>query len=47
MGRGAKGAAYVLAPHGLLTLISYGTQGNLPRGGPTHNGLGPPASLTT
>ena len=37
-----RGAAYWLALHGLLSLLSYRTQDHQPRDGPTHNGLGPP-----
>lgn len=29
-------AAYWPAPHGLLSLLFYGTQGHLPRDGPSH-----------
>ena len=42
MQRPWTGAAYLLAPHGLLSLLSYRTQDHQPRDGPTHNGLGPP-----
>jgi hypothetical protein len=35
------GAAYWLAPHGLLNLLSY-NPGPQPRDGTTHNGLDPP-----
>jgi hypothetical protein len=35
------GAAYWLASHGLLSLLSYGTQYYQPRGGNTHQGLSP------
>jgi hypothetical protein len=39
-------AAYWLASHGLLRLLSYSTQGQQPRNGPTHNVLGPsPSSI--
>ena len=44
MQRPWRGAADQLAPHGLLSLFSYRTQGHQPRDGPTHNGLGPPNS---
>ena len=37
-----RGAAYWLAPHGLLSLLSYRTQDHQPRDGPTHNGQNPP-----
>jgi len=33
------GAAYWLAYHGLLSLLSYRTQHHQPRDGTTHNGL--------
>jgi hypothetical protein len=46
MQRPWKGAAYWLAPHGLLGLLSYRTQDHQPRDGTTHNGLGPPPSIT-
>jgi hypothetical protein len=36
-----RGAASWLAPHGLLSLLSYRTQDHQLRGGTTHNGLGP------
>ena len=38
MQRPWKGAAYWLAPHGLLSLLSYRTQDHQPRDGTTHNG---------
>lgn len=44
--RSWRGAAYRLAPHGLLSLLSYSTQSRLTRGGATRNGLGPPPSIT-
>jgi hypothetical protein len=34
-----EGAAYWLAPHGLLSLLSYRTQGHQYEEGPVHNGL--------
>ena len=37
-----RSAAYWLAPHGLLSLLSDRTQDHLPRVCPTHNGRGPP-----
>jgi hypothetical protein len=37
MQRPWRGAAYWLAPHLLLNLLSYRTQDHLPRSGPTHN----------
>jgi hypothetical protein len=39
-------AAYWLAPHGFLSLFSYRTEVYQPRDGFTHNGLGPPQSIT-
>jgi hypothetical protein len=46
-----RGAAYWhtspwFAPHCLLRVLSYKTQGHHPRDGHTHNGLGPPPSTT-
>jgi hypothetical protein len=41
-----RAAYYWLAPHGLLSLLSYRTQDHQPRDGPTHNGLGPPSLIT-
>ena len=41
-----EGAAYWLAPHGLLSLLSYRTQVHQLRHDPTHNRLGPPPSIT-
>ena len=35
-----KGAAYLLDPHGLFSLLSNRTQSYQPRDGPTNNGLG-------
>ncbi|KAM7325014.1 hypothetical protein ACRRTK_015267 [Alexandromys fortis] len=46
MQRPWKGAAYRLAPHGLLNLSPYRTQDHQPRGSPTHNGLSTPPSIT-
>jgi hypothetical protein len=46
MQRPQMDAAYWLAPHGLLSLLPYRTEDPLPRGGPTHNGLRPHASVT-
>ena len=37
--------AYQLAPHGLLTLLPYMTQGHLQRGGTTHSMLDPLISV--
>ena len=34
-----RGTAHWLAPHGLLSLLSYRTQGHQPRGCTTHSGL--------
>ena len=33
---------YWLAPHGLLSLLSYRTQDHQPKGGPTHSGINSP-----
>jgi hypothetical protein len=44
MQRPWRDAAYWLAPRGLLSLLSDRTQDHLPRGGITHNSLGPPLS---
>ena len=41
MQRSRRGAAYGLALHGLLSLLSYRTQDHQPRAGTTHNGLDP------
>ena len=41
-----RGAAYWLAYHGLLSLLSYRTQDNQPRDGTTHHKLVPPLSIT-
>ena len=41
-----EGAAYWLASHGLLSLLSYRTQGHQPRVETTQNGLGLPPSIT-
>jgi hypothetical protein len=42
-----RGAAYWLAPHGLLRLLSYRTQNHHhPRDGSIHKGLDPPPSIT-
>ena len=40
-----KGTLYWLAPHGLLSLFSYGTQDQLPTGGTIHSELSPSTSL--
>ena len=40
MQRPWRGAAYWLALHGLLSLLSHRTQGHQPRDGAIHNGLG-------
>ena len=42
MQRPWRSAAYCLAPHGLLSLLSYRTQDHQPRDGTTHSGLGLP-----
>jgi hypothetical protein len=42
MQRPQKFAAYWLAPHGLLSLLSYRTQNHQPRVGTTHSGLSSP-----
>ena len=39
-------AAYWLALHGLLILLSHKTQDHQPRDGSTHNGLGPSLLIT-
>ena len=39
-------AAYWLAPHGLLSLLSYKTQDQQAMNGTTHNGLGSPLPIT-
>jgi hypothetical protein len=41
MQRPWRDATYCLAPHGLLSLLSYRTQNYQPRVGPTHNRIGP------
>ena len=41
-----RGAAYLLAPHGLLSLLSYRTQDHQ-ASDTTHNGLDPPPSSIT
>jgi hypothetical protein len=41
-----RDAAYWLAPHGLLRLLSYRTQDHQAKDGTAHNGLGPPPSIT-
>ena len=38
-------AAYVLAPHGSHSLLSYTTEDHLSKGGTTHSGLGHPTSI--
>ena len=37
-----EGAAYRLAPHSLLSLLSFRTQNNQSMGGTIHNGMDPP-----
>jgi hypothetical protein len=39
MQRPWRAAAYLLAPHCLLSLLSYRTQDHQPRDGTIHNGL--------
>jgi hypothetical protein len=46
MQRPWRDAAHWLAPHGLLSLLSYRTQEHQPRDGPTHSGRGPLPSIT-
>jgi hypothetical protein len=46
MQRPWRGAAYSLALHGLLSLLSYRLLDHQSRDGITHNGLGPPLSIT-
>jgi hypothetical protein len=46
MQRPWRGAAFWLASHGLLNLLSYRTQDPQHRGGTTHSGLGPPTLIT-
>jgi len=46
MQRPCRDAAYWLAPHGLLSLLSCRTQDHQPRDGCTHSGLGPPPLIT-
>lgn len=41
-----RGAAYCLAPHGFLSLLSYRTQDHQHRNGTTHYWLGLPLSIT-
>jgi hypothetical protein len=41
-----ENTAYWLAPHGLLSLLSYGTQDHQPRDGTTRGELGPPPSIS-
>ena len=38
-----RGAAYRLATHGLLSLLSYRNHDDWPRDSTAHNGLGPPS----
>jgi hypothetical protein len=45
MHRPCGNAAYWLAPHGLLSLLSYTTQDHPPRARTAHCGLGPPPSI--
>ena len=46
MWRPWRDAAYWLAHHDLLSLLSYRTPNLQPRDGPTHNGLGPSPLIT-
>ena len=46
MQRPWREAAYWLASHGLLSLLSYRTQDHQPKDGTTHHGLNPPPSVT-
>jgi hypothetical protein len=46
MQRPRRGAAYWLASHGLLSLLSQRTQDYQHRDSTTHNGLGPPPSVS-
>ena len=46
MQRPWRGAAYWLAPHGLLSLLSYRTQDHQPKDGSTQNGVGSLLSIT-
>jgi hypothetical protein len=41
-----RDAAYWLAPHGFLSLLSYRTQDHQPRDVTTHNGLGLLSSIS-
>ena len=43
---GADAEAIEMPLTGLLNLLSYRTQDYQPRDGTTHNGLGPPPSIT-
>lgn len=40
-----RSAAYRLASHGLLSLLSYGTEDLLRRWSTAHSGLGPPTAI--
>ena len=46
MQRPWRDVAYWIAPHGLLSLLSYRIQDHQPRNGTTYNGLGPPLLIT-
>jgi hypothetical protein len=46
MQRPWRSAAYWLAPHDLILLLSYRTLNHQPRDCPTHSGLGPQPSIT-
>jgi len=41
-----EGAAFWLVPYDLLSLLADSTQDHQLRDGTTHNGLGPPTSIT-
>jgi hypothetical protein len=46
MQRPRRATAYWLAPHGMLSLLSYRTRDYQLRDGTTHNGLGPSPIIT-
>lgn len=41
-----RSAVYWFTSHGLFSLLSYTTQGHLPRVGTTYRGLGSPTSIS-
>lgn len=43
---GAMEEGYLLASHGMLSLLFYRTKDYQPRDGPIYNELGPPQSVT-